>query len=166
MCRGITKVADRRPENELGNRENESRTPPSGDELLPPAVIMEDSNDPAMYAAYARPGEMSAIVSALTHVVSSSTLPQISSQAFSSSLPYSFPSFSSASGSGIWLGQKRGRLDEGSSSSSSYPRPSFEDIFAMDPRFAHLSMQGPFGVVPLPPSSSTDLSGQSHSIKQ
>ncbi|KAI4339687.1 hypothetical protein MLD38_024600 [Melastoma candidum] len=147
-----------------GNMEDESRNPCSGPEVMPPAaVIMEHSeDDPYMwdaYAAYERQGERSAIVSALTHVVSSGTLPRISSQLSASSLPYSLPGTCSNSGSGMSSGQKRGRSDEGGSSSSPYLLSNFEDIFAMDPRLGHLGMAGQFGFVPPhpQPSSSTDL---------
>ncbi|KAI4389722.1 hypothetical protein MLD38_001919 [Melastoma candidum] len=155
----------------------------TGPKVMPAAAVVEDSrDDPYMrdaYAAYERPGEMSAIVSALTRVVSSSTLPLISSQlsapsssssssSFSSSSYSLFPGTCSNSGSDVWVGQKRGLSDEcgsSSSSSSSYPESSFGDIFAMDPRFAHLGMAGQFGFMPLHPqsSSSTDLPVMPHS---
>ncbi|KAI4366835.1 hypothetical protein MLD38_022652 [Melastoma candidum] len=110
-----------------------------------------DDFDP-LSSSYARPWETSAIVSALTQVISSGAFPQGSSAhqfpppSTSSSSSSSFPGFFPTSGPGIWIGQKRGRDEVGGSggeSSLSYPpRGYFDQVAVTDERLAHQSMQG------------------------
>ncbi|PKI72043.1 hypothetical protein CRG98_007589 [Punica granatum] len=82
--------------------------------VQPQLAEVPPSSPPAMFSSFCRPGEMSAIVTALTQVVSGQragsqgTLPHPTP---SSCLPLSLPSYSPAP----WVGQKRPR-GEGSSS--------------------------------------------------
>lgn len=77
---------------------------------------------PAMISGYSRPTEMSAMVSALTHVVSGqrgsygSGLSGAVSSSFGQAL-YSPSGSGSGSGSGSWSGQKRGREEDGTAAS-------------------------------------------------
>ncbi|KAI4375176.1 hypothetical protein MLD38_013080 [Melastoma candidum] len=127
----------------VGRGDGPGATPRSiADQDSPPFIM--DNFDP-LSSFYARPGETSTIVSALTQVVSSSTFPQHSSHQFPSpSGSSSFAGFFPTSGSGIWIGQKRGRDEGGGSCNSlSYPPPGFFGQATMtDDRLTFQSMQG------------------------
>ncbi|KAK4775362.1 hypothetical protein SAY86_010297 [Trapa natans] len=111
--------------------------------IAPERASAVDFAPPAenVFSAYYRPGEMAAIVAALTQVVSG----QRSGTGFSTMLPPT-PS-SSYSSTSSWVGQKRGREDQGGSSSSSS-----QALSQMAPPPPPLQGYGVFGNLMEPPS--------------
>lgn len=105
---------------ETSEYSQELNQPSSADQYQNQYVNLEAGVPPTMFSGYSRPTEMSAMVSALTHVVSGQRSGYASglSGAVSSSFGQALYSPSgSGSGSGSWSGQKRGREEDATGTS-------------------------------------------------